>query len=175
MSSRYVIFDRDGTLIRHIHYLSDPARVELSPNSIPGLEMLRESGFKFGIISNQSIINRGLATVTQVESVNSRVTELINKADLSIEFIYYCPHSPEESCACRKPEPALGFTAIKKYGIDKSKSFMVGDQLSDISFGKAIGIRTILLGDSLKVNIDADFVTDDILSAAHWIISNVEE
>lgn len=175
MSNRFVIFDRDGTLIKHVHYLSDPDGVKLSANLIPGLELLRESGFKFGIISNQSIINRGLATITQVDSVNSRVIELINKAGLNIEFTYYCPHIPEESCSCRKPEPELGLAAINNYQIDKSRSFMMGDQLSDVTFGHAIGFQAIQVGKTLKKIEAADFSTDDVLSAAHWIISNLDK
>jgi histidinol-phosphate phosphatase family protein len=173
MFNRYVFFDRDGTLIKHIHYLSDPNEVELSVNSIPGLEMLKESGFKFGIVTNQSIINRGLATVAQVESVNSRVIELINKAGINIEFVYYCPHFPEESCACRKPAPNLGLKAIEKYQIDKNRSFMVGDQPSDVSFGHAIGFETVQVGSNVGKNKEADFIADDILSAARWITSKV--
>jgi D,D-heptose 1,7-bisphosphate phosphatase len=175
MSNPFVIFDRDGTLIKHIHYLSDPDGVELSTNLILGLELLKERGFKFGIISNQSIINRGLATMAQVDSVNSKVIELLKRAGLKIEFTYYCPHVPEESCSCRKPEPELGLVAIDNYQIDKSRSFMVGDQLSDVTFGHAIGFKAIQVGKTLKKIKAADFVTDDILSAAHWIISNLDK
>ena len=161
MSNPFVIFDRDGTLIKHIHYLSDPDRVELSTNLILGLELLKERGFKFGIISNQSIINRGLATIAQVDSVNSKVIELLKRAGLKIEFTYYCPHVPEESCSCRKPEPELGLVAIDNYQIDKSRSFIV--------------VKAIQVGKTLKKIKAADFVTDDILSAAHRIISNLDK
>lgn len=175
MSNQFVVFDRDGTLIKHVHYLSDPDGVELSTNLILGLKLLKESGFKFGIISNQSIINRGLATIAQVDSVNSRVVELLNEAGLGIEFIYYCPHLPDESCSCRKPEPDLGLAAINTYQIDKSRSFMVGDQLSDVTFGHALGFQAIQVGKTLEKIEAADFATDDVLSAAQWIISNLEE
>ena len=66
MSNPFVIFDRDGTLIKHVHYLSDPDGVELTPNLISGLLLLKNNGFKFGIVTNQSIINRGLATTQEV-------------------------------------------------------------------------------------------------------------
>ena len=82
---------------------------------------------------------------------------------------------PEESCSCRKPEPELGLVAIDNYQIDKSRSFMVGDQLSDVTFGHAIGFKAIQVGKTLKKIKAADFVTDDILSAAHWIISNLDK
>jgi histidinol-phosphate phosphatase family protein len=173
MLNPFVVFDRDGTLIKHVHYLSDPNGVELLPNSIQGLLLLKENGFKFGIVSNQSIIKRGLATVEQVESVNSRVAELLSPFGLTFEFILYCPHLPGELCSCRKPEPALGLAAINKYKIDKNRSFMVGDQLSDVTFGHAIGFQSIQVGDKVKRIEEVDFAADDILSAAVWIVSKI--
>ena len=170
MSKPYVIFDRDGTIIKFIHYLFDPNLVELSENSIPGLLALKLEGFIFGIISNQSIINRGLATVAQVESVNSRVEELLKLSGISCEFFLYCPHTPEDLCSCRKPEPKLGLVAIKEFEIDPSASFMVGDQPSDVIFGHAIGCRSIQVGDSVNKSQEDDFIAADIVSAAEWII-----
>jgi D-glycero-D-manno-heptose 1,7-bisphosphate phosphatase len=116
-----------------------------------------------------------LATIAQVDSVNSRVIELLNGAGLNIEFTYYCPHLPAESCPCRKPEPELGLTAINNYQIDKSRSFMVGDQLSDVTFGHAIGFQAIQVGKAFKKIEAADFAADDVLSAAQWIISNLDK
>jgi len=173
MLNPFVVFDRDGTLIKHVHYLSDPDGVELSPNLIEGLLLLKENGYKYGIVSNQSIINRGLATAKQVESVNSRVAELLFPFGLTFEFILYCPHLPEELCSCRKPEPALGLAAINEYKIDKSRSFMVGDQLSDVTFGHAIGFQSIQVGNKVKQFEEADFAADDVLSAAVWVISKL--
>jgi len=173
MLNPFVIFDRDGTLIKHVHYLSDPNGVELTSNLIPGLLLLKNNGFKFGIVTNQSIINRGLATIQEVESVNSKVMELLRFAGLKFEFVLYCPHSPEELCSCRKPQPDLGLAAIQKHKIDKYRSFMVGDQLSDVIFGHALGFKSIQVGRTLKTNDVADFTADDILSAAIWIVSNL--
>jgi len=114
-----------------------------------------------------------LATVEQVESVNSRVAELLFPFGLTFEFILYCPHLPEELCSCRKPEPALGLAAINEYKIDKSRSFMVGDQLSDVTFGHAIGFQSIQVGNKVKKFEEADYAADDVLSAAVWVISKL--
>jgi histidinol-phosphate phosphatase family protein len=170
MSNPFVIFDRDGTLIKHVHYLSEPNGVELSSNLISGLLLLKDNGFKFGIVTNQSIINRGFATVQQVESVNRRVKDLLELSGIVFEFIMYCPHTPEDMCYCRKPEPGLGLAAIKEFDIDQTSSFMVGDQHSDVIFGHAIGIQSIQVGDSVKKSLEADFNASDIFSAAEWII-----
>ena len=175
MSNPFVIFDRDGTLIRHVHHLSNPNGVELTSNLVPGLLLLKNNGFKFGIVTNQSVINRGLATIQEVESVNSKVVNLLRVSGLRFEFVLYCPHLPEELCSCRKPQPDLGLAAIQKHKIDKNKSFMVGDQLSDVIFGHALGLKSIQVGGTLKKSDVADFMANDILSAATWIISNLEK
>jgi len=171
MAEPFVIFDRDGTIIKFIHYLFDPKLVELSENSVPGLLALKAEGFKFGIISNQSIISRGIASVEQVENVNRRVKELLELSGITCEFFMYCPHTPEDLCFCRKPERGLGLSAIKEFDIDQTASFMVGDQHSDVIFGHAIGCRSIQVGDSVNKSHEADFIAADIFSAAEWIIS----
>ena len=114
MSQAYVLFDRDGTLIKHVHYLIDPSKVELLANSALGLKMLKNFGFRFGIITNQSVINRGLATEDQVNAVNNRVIELFQFEGIDFDFILYCPHTPDEVCDCRKPAVALGQQAINE-------------------------------------------------------------
>jgi HAD superfamily hydrolase (TIGR01662 family) len=77
--SPYIIFDRDGTLIEHVHHLIDPNLVRLKPRLVIGLQLLKEHGFNFGIISNQSVINRGYATKEVVNQVNEKMQELLKK------------------------------------------------------------------------------------------------
>jgi len=169
MKKPFVVFDRDGTLIEHVHYLSDPGGVVPKKNSFEGLILLRSLGFNFGIITNQSIINRGYATREQVESVNNRVKEFFEHRGLNFEFILFCPHTPEEDCSCRKPAIGLGTLAISSFGLDPKRSFMIGDQVSDVIFGRALGCSTIQVGDFMNSTPLADYFATDILEAAKWI------
>lgn len=169
MKKPFVIFDRDGTLIEHVHYLSEPDGVVPKKNSFEGLLLLRNLGFNFGIITNQSIINRGIATKEQVELVNSRVKELFENRGLSFEFILLCPHTPEDDCSCRKPAIGLGTLAEASFGLDPKRSFMIGDQVSDVIFGKTLGYSTIQVGDIMNSTPLADYFASDILEAAKWI------
>ena len=175
MTQAYVLFDRDGTLIKHVHYLVDPSKVELLANSALGLKMLKNFGFRFGIITNQSVINRGLATEDQVNAVNNRVIELFQFEGIDFDFILYCPHTPDEVCDCRKPAVALGQQAINEYDIDPTISFMLGDQPSDVIFGLQLGFRSIKIGDEMHNEPQADFHAKDLLEAAHWITSNTQK
>ena len=173
LSSSYILFDRDGTLIKHVSYLADPELVELLPNVPEGLRYLADLGYAFGIITNQSVIGRNLATRSIVDSVNDRVLDLLAQQGVNISFVLMCPHTPEDECECRKPLPQLGLKAIDQYGIDAPSSYMIGDMDLDIEFGKAIGFRTIKITSETYSESQPDCATVNLLSAAKYIHSQM--
>ncbi len=139
------MFDRDGTLIEHIHYLKDPNLVKLKPGVAAGLQLLSINEFKFGIITNQSSINRRIATRQEVIETNNRVRDICRDFKVEFDFVFFCPHTPEEKCNCRKPNPGLGEEAINKFKIDVRSSYYVGDQVTDIEFAKVLGLTPIFI------------------------------
>lgn len=174
MIKHFVIFDRDGTLIDHVHHLSDPNLVKIKSNLIEALTLLSNNGIDFGIITNQSIINRGIASISQVQKVNEVVINFLNKSRLNFKFIYICPHTPEEGCGCRKPKLELGLKAIADQGYMTKNGFVVGDQYSDIEFGKKLGCKTIWLSQLRPLNEIANYTTSDLLDVAKWIIAEIK-
>ena len=174
MPASYILLDRDGTLIKHIPYLVDPNQVELLPNVIEGMKLMKGLGFKFGIITNQSVVGRGLATKVEVDRVNARVIFLLESEDIVVSFVLVCPHTPSDLCDCRKPLPRLGLLAIEQFGIDVSSSYMIGDAISDTTFGKSIGCGTIQIIGSPYVASTADYATIDLLNAAEYIDSKMK-
>ena len=174
MPSSYILLDRDGTLIKHIPYLIEPTQVELLPKVIEGMALFKELGFKFGIITNQSVVGRGLATRGDVDKVNARVILLLEREDISISFVLVCPHKPSDMCTCRKPSPQLGIIAIEEFGVDASSSYMIGDASSDISFGQTIGCQTIQIIESPNEASNADYATLDLYNAAKFVQSQRE-
>jgi histidinol-phosphate phosphatase family protein len=172
--SPYVLFDRDGTLIKFEHYLIDPEKVELAEEAVRGLQILKDCGFLFGIVTNQSVIGRGLASIELVEEVNQRVVSLLAKNGIDFEFVLLCPHVPEDFCSCRKPEPELGRIAIREYGLSPNLSYMIGDTLSDIQFGHAIGCKSIQIGGEIEDEYRADHYAENLLAAAQWIASETK-
>ena len=172
-----VFFDRDGTLIHEKPgtYLSDPAAVRLYAPVPRALERLAKAGFKFFIVSNQSGIGRGYFTEKEVNKVHQRLRDLL--APIAITDIVFCPHAPEDKCACRKPNTLLGKQLIQQYHIDPSRSFMVGDKKADILFGQGLGCKAILMTTAngkhhLKKYPDLrpDFIAPDMLTAARFIL-----
>lgn len=140
-----VFFDRDGTLIHEKPgtYLSDPAKVRPYKTAVPALAKLAKLGYTFFIVSNQSGIGRGYFTAKEVDACHARLKTLLKPA--VIREIVYCPHGPDDHCACRKPGTLLGEKLIQKYQVDVARSYMVGDKKADVLFGQALGLKTILM------------------------------
>ncbi len=170
--NKCIFLDRDGTLIEFVHYLSDPSQVKLEFGVVSGLRLLKSKGFVLGVITNQSIIGRGIATSYQVNLVNQRVTELLAAESIKLDFMHVCPHAPWALCKCRKPNTALGLKVIKDFAIDLDKSFMIGDQPSDTAFGLNLGVKTVQIGESRDINAAPHKYATDMLDAATWIIES---
>jgi histidinol-phosphate phosphatase family protein len=144
---RAVFLDRDGTLIDDVGYIADPEDVRLVPGAAEALRALRDAGFRLVVVSNQSGLGRGLITQEQADAVHHRFVEELGRAGAQIDAAYYCPHTPEERCACRKPLPGLLLDAARELGLDLERSFMVGNSDVDVAAGEAAGARAILLAD----------------------------
>ena len=97
------------------------------------------------IISNQSGIGRGLLTDAQYQAVQEEVVTRLSKHGVTIAASYYCPHQPKQRCTCRKPQPGLLLRAAEELRLDLTKSWMIGDKMSDVEAGTAGGCRTALI------------------------------
>lgn len=142
---RYVILDRDGTIIVEKDYLSDPDQVELIPQAIPAIGLIRELGLGVIVVTNQSGVNRGYFTVDRLSQIHNRMQDLLREEDQIIDRIYYCPHRPDENCECRKPATGLVTRAARELGFKPAESYVVGDNVCDIELGKNISAVTILV------------------------------
>ena len=150
MPSYAVFLDRDGTLNEDPGYLGDPNHLKLFPHTGEALSILKnELDFKLIVISNQSGIARGLISREMVDSVNSKINEILKADDVAIDSFYYCPSHPDfntkDECRCRKPSPEMVFKAAEDLKIDLTKSYFVGDSVTDIECGINAGLKTILV------------------------------
>ena len=137
--------DRDGTINREVHHLSDPDQLELLPGAAEGLRELCEAGCKLVVVSNQSPIGRGMFTEARLLEINGRLSEMLAAEGVKIGGWYWCPHAPWEGCECRKPAPGMFLRARDEMGVILEKSWIVGDRLSDLQAGRQVGARAILV------------------------------
>ena len=133
--------DRDGTINEEIGFLHEVEKVKILEGVAEGIKRAREKGYLIIVISNQSGIGRGYFREEDVKKVNERINEILSKEGAEVDAFYYCPHSPEENCSCRKPKPGLFLKAIKDWDIDIFSSINVGDSLRDIEAGIRAGVK----------------------------------
>jgi len=160
-----IFLDRDGTLIYDTGYIGNPDLVDFIPAVLPTLRRFQDEGYRLVVISNQSGIGRGVITQEQYESVARRIADGLSEHGIRVAT-YYCPHSPDDGCECRKPNPFLLLRAARDLDIDLGRSYMIGDRLTDVEAGAAAGCKTILLaqGESAECRPSppyADYVCPD--------------
>lgn len=126
-------------------YMSSPDQVDLLPSASAVLKDLREQGFRLVVVTNQSGIGRGFFNHAQAAAVTERLAELLAEQGAWIDATYSCPHSPEDGCDCRKPKPGMLHRAAHELDLDLTRSFMVGDRISDCEAAEAAGCQPILL------------------------------
>lgn len=174
--NRAVFLDRDGILNLDTGYLSDPRKLKILPKVIEGLQKIKSLGFKTIIISNQSGVARKYFDLKKMWAIDSTLKKLINKEEVLLDDSFYCPHHPDYdvNCNCRKPKIGLIKKVLKKYKLDTSKSFFIGDNTEDVLCGKNAGCKTILVPQNpSKYNqVRPDFMARDLIEAAYWIERN---
>lgn len=137
-----VFIDRDGTLIEHVHYLSDPARVKIMPGAAESLNLLKNNGYFRVVISNQSAVGRGLLSLERLEEIHQEMLWQLKQQNADVDAIYFCPVAPITADRTtidhpdRKPAPGMLLRAAKEHDLDLSQSWMIGDLLSDTLAGK---------------------------------------
>jgi D-glycero-D-manno-heptose 1,7-bisphosphate phosphatase len=145
-----VFLDRDGTVIREYGHFWEPNLIELAPGAVEGIRRLKAAGFLIIVVTNQSGIARGVFDERQFWLGERRFEELLAAEGIKIDAVYFCPHHPTEGdgpyrqeCDCRKPRPGMLTRAEREYGLDLSRSFMVGNSPADVGAGKAAGCRVV--------------------------------
>ena len=141
-----VFLDRDGTLIRDMNYIGDPALVQLVPEAARSVHRLNDAGWPVIVVTNQSGIARGFFTMGDYELVKERIKSELREAGARIDATYMCPHHPDYSgpCECRKPGTLLFRQAAAALDLDLASSWYVGDKLRDILPAATLGGHGIL-------------------------------
>ncbi len=143
--NRAVFLDRDGTILDHVAYMTDPAQVRAAPGAIDALRRLRDAGFLLVIVSNQSLVARGLGTMEQARAVSRRMEDLFAAAGVQFHAIKYCFDPPDAPTPRRKPAPGMILEAARELDIDLPRSAMIGDDPRDVEAGRAAGCGLNLL------------------------------
>ena len=140
-----ILCDRDGTLIEDRHYLSDPAQIKLLPGVEHALRRFTRAACRLFVVSNQSGVGRGYFNLESAHACNTRLARLLAAHDVHVTDMLLCPHGPEDGCACRKPLTGMWDVLRERHGLHAKHTAMIGDKRDDVRFGRAAGLRTVLV------------------------------
>ncbi len=177
-----VFLDRDGTLNYDPGYLKIAADLKLLAGVGPALARLKKAGAKLVVVTNQSGVGRGLMTLKDLEAVHARLQGLLEQEDAALDAIYFCPHHPDDSCHCRKPNVGMVERAVSELQLDLQRSYLIGDHARDIQLAHRVGAKAILLTpapmdaqtlDRLKVEeAMPDALAKSMVEAVDWLFAD---
>jgi D,D-heptose 1,7-bisphosphate phosphatase len=158
-----VFLDRDGTINTFKGFIKRHEDFELIDGASEAIQLINRSGYLAIVITNQPVIARGEVSIEELETIHNKMETELGKQGAYLDDIFFCPHHPDKGfpgerpeykidCDCRKPKPGLILQAAKKYNIDLTESYMVGDDKRDVEAGHAAGCIPVLL----KNNSDTD-------------------
>jgi D-glycero-D-manno-heptose 1,7-bisphosphate phosphatase len=175
-SVKTVFLDRDGVINRKMpegEYVFHRDHLEILPGVLEAIATLNRRGLRVIVVTNQRGVALGRYTQTDVQLLHAQLQQQLAEAGAWIDSFYFCPHDNDQ-CNCRKPLPGLFEQAQADFPeIEASTSMMIGDSLSDIEFGKNLGMKTVLVGGNAEgqkpgastAAMTADFNCRDLFEA----------
>jgi D-glycero-D-manno-heptose 1,7-bisphosphate phosphatase len=143
---RAVFLDRDGVInVNRPDYVKSWQDYQFLPGVFEPLRLMARSQWAVVVISNQSCIGRGLVDVAVVEDIHRAMALEIRRQGGRVDAVFYCPHRPDEGCDCRKPQPGLLLRAARELGLELTRSYLVGDAVSDVEAALAAGCSPIMV------------------------------
>ena len=148
-----VFVDRDGVINQErSDYVKSISELEIYPNVAKNIKLLKDAGFLVIVITNQSAVNRGIITHEMINQIHNSIQDHLKKYGTFLDGFYYCPHTPNENCNCRKPKPGLLQKAILELNIDLNSSWMIGNSDSDIEAADSVGCKAIKINDNFSLD-----------------------
>ena len=140
------ILDRDGVINHDSEdYIKSPEEWDPIPGSLEAIARLNAAGFAVAVVTNQAGIGRGLFDVATLEAIHAKMHQAVAAHGGRIDAVFYCPHTPEAGCECRKPKPGMLRSAVERFESAAAHVPVVGDSLRDLQAAAAIGARSILV------------------------------
>ncbi len=159
-SQKALFLDRDGIINVDHGYVSKIEDFEFSDGIFELLRLFSDNGYLLFIITNQSGIGRGYYSYDSYEELTAWMLTRLREQNINISGVYHCPHTPEESCRCRKPDRGMIDQALTHFPIDLEHSWMIGDKVSDIDMAHNASIKnTIYIGDQNHINTTLSFAS----------------
>lgn len=180
MKRRFVVLDRDGTVIIEKDHLIDINEVVLIPNAANAIKKMNDLGLGVIIVTNQSVVGNGRISLKELGLIHKKIINLLSKDKAAVDGIYVCPHKVGDNCSCRKPKLGLIEQALKEHDFNPKESFVIGDKVADIELGQNMHAKTFLVrtGYGSRVEkeniVKPDFVVDSLEEAKDMIAQQLK-
>lgn len=189
-AQKCIFLDRDGTINKAAGFVKLPEQLELLPRAAEAIRRINASPYLAIVVTNQPVLARGEVSFAGLDEIHAKLETELGKAGAYVDDLLFCPHHRDRGfagevpalkfdCPCRKPKPGLILEAARRYHIDLSRSWMIGDMTQDIACGRAAGLRTVLLetgegGRDGKYEVKPDKVAADLLNAVEGILRETD-
>lgn len=183
MNTKLIVLDRDGTINHDSDdYVKSPEEWVALPGAIEAMARLHHAGWHLVIASNQSGLGRGLFDVATLNQMHDKLNKALAAAGGRVDAIFYCPHTPDDHCQCRKPLPGLFEQIGERFGVQLSEVHAVGDTLRDAQAAAAVGCQTHLVRTGKSEILTQDTLPEkfppgtqvhaDLSAFADWLLSH---
>jgi D-glycero-D-manno-heptose 1,7-bisphosphate phosphatase len=143
---KLVILDRDGVInFDSEHFIKSPAEWKPIPGSLEAIARLTQAGYRVVVATNQSGIGRGLFDMDTLNAMHDKMHRAVQAVGGRIDAVFYCPHSADSKCDCRKPKPGMFNRIGACFNTDLSEAYAIGDSLRDLQAAFAAGARPVLV------------------------------
>ena len=153
---KLVILGRDGILNQYREdHVKSPDEWEPIEGALEAVARLHHAGYHVVVATNQSGIGRGMIDMASVNAVHVHMVQRAQAMGGRIDAVFFCPHTPEDCCACRKPLPGMMRDIGDRYGVDLSTVPVVSDTLRDMEAAQAAGCPAHLILSGRAAQLDS--------------------
>ncbi len=146
---KLVILDRDGVInLESPSYIKSPDEWHAIPGSLEAIARLNKAGYVLAVATNQSGIGRGILSIATLTAIHTKMRRELQKKGGYINKIVFCPHTPEDNCACRKPKPGLLLQLAQYFSCSLHEVPFIGDKLTDVEAALKVGAQPILINNT---------------------------
>jgi D-glycero-D-manno-heptose 1,7-bisphosphate phosphatase len=177
---KLIILDRDG-VINHDSavFIKSPNEWRPIPGSLEAIVRLNQAGYRVLVATNQSGVGRGLFDMDTLNAIHQKMHQSVSALGGRIDAIFYCPHTADSNCDCRKPKPGMFQRIASCYNVNLTGVPTVGDSLRDLLAGAAVGAKPylVLTGKGQKTQAEGNLpegtqVFDDLASVVAHLLEN---